>query len=549
METNGLDNLFKDFVKRLDHLEKRISNLEEQLSIKVLSYADDDIVNDDKMAPPVNSGQGLLESKIGEYGLAWLGNIVLFFGIVFLEQYIRRSGSHMVSAIFGYVSATSIYILGTYLKKSLPRMASLFKLNSYLILFYITLHLHFYNPDPLITSSFLAVVFLISVSVLIQIISIRERKAYLTGVSILFLSVSAIVCGFPLLMLSLSFIIALIGLYSFMKYSWIRILYLAIVLSYLINLIWLFNNPFIGNEFHAIESSTFEILFLFLIGITYSIPMIFNKGIMLSRSDTVGVILVNGMGFSTILLLHILNFYSADYTLLMLLISLFCMAYSIILQVNANWKIGASLYALYGFVTLSIAIYGVYNFPMAYFMLAIQSLLVVIMAIWFRSKFIVVMNSLLFLLLLIFYLQSSDMINGVNVSFSVAALATARILNWKKDRLTIKTDLLRNYYLITGSIMVMVSLYFLVPDRYIALSWTAAAVLYFILSLLLRNVKYRYLALGTLISAAFYLFIIDLARIELAYRVIALMVFAIISIGLSIYYSRRAKNKSSTTDE
>ncbi len=380
-------------------------------------------------------------------------------------------------------------------------------------------------------------------------ISNRENKAYLTGVSVLFLTITAVVCGFPLLMLILSLVIAIIGLFSFIKNGWIRIVYLSIILSYIINLIWLFNNPFIGNEIRAVESSSYEIMFLFLIGIAYSIPVLLRRGDILSKGNTVGFIIVNGLGFSTILLLHVLNFYSTNYALLMLLVSLFCLAYSVVLQINANYKISASLFALYGYVTLSISIYGMYNFPMAYFMLSIQSLLVVIMAIWFRSRFIVVMNALLFLMLLLFYLQSSEMINGVNISFSIAALATARILNWKKERLAIKTDLLRNYYLITGSIMVLVTLYFMVPDRYIALSWTTAAVLYFILSLLLRNVKYRYLALGTLISAAFYLFIIDLARIELAYRVIALMVFALISIGLSIYYSKRAKKKSSSDNE
>jgi len=63
------------------------------------------------------------------------------------------------------------------------------------------------------------------------------------------------------------------------------------------------------------------------------------------------------------------------------------------------------------------------------------------------------------------------------------------------------------------------------------------------LSLILKNVKYRYLALGTMIAATFYLFIVDLAKIELVFRILALMFLAIISIGLSIYYSRKNKKK------
>jgi hypothetical protein len=68
-----------------------------------------------------------------------------------------------------------------------------------------------------------------------------------------------------------------------------------------------------------------------------------------------------------------------------------------------------------------------------------------------------------------------------------------------------------------------------------------AALLYFLISLILKNIKYRYMALGTMICAAFYLFIIDLAKIELIYRVLALLFLAAISIGISIYYTNNVK--------
>ncbi|MEZ5084671.1 MAG: hypothetical protein R2750_14710 [Bacteroidales bacterium] len=172
-----------------------------------------------------------------------------------------------------------------------------------------------------------------------------------------------------------------------------------------------------------------------------------------------------------------------------------------------------------------------------------QSLLVVSMAIWFRSKFIIIMNSLLFLILLLVYLYTSESGNGMNVSFSIVALATARILNWKKERLTIKTEFIRNFYLFVAFFMVLFTLYHIVPNHYITLSWTLAAVLYFIFSLILKNVKYRYMALATMIAAALHLFISDLARIELVFRVIALLFLAVISIGLSFYYAKKVKEK------
>jgi hypothetical protein len=196
-------------------------------------------------------------------------------------------------------------------------------------------------------------------------------------------------------------------------------------------------------------------------------------------------------------------------------------------------------------MSMSIALYGLFGFPRVYLLLSVQSLVVVSMALWFRNKLIVVMNSILFLTILVVYLVSSKSIDGVNFSFALISLISARIINWKKSRLHIETDMMRNLYLIEGFIMVMFALLYAVPKQFVTLSWTIAALLYFFLSFILKNVKYRYMALGTMICAAVYLFIIDLARIEIIYRVLALLFLAAISIGISMYYTNRIKKSDS----
>ena len=56
-----------------------------------------------------------------------------------------------------------------------------------------------------------------------------------------------------------------------------------------------------------------------------------------------------------------------------------------------------------------------------------------------------------------------------------------------------------------------------VPRQYVILSWTITAVVYFLFSLLLRNIKYRWMAIFTMIAAAIYLFIVDLAHVGIIY--------------------------------
>ena len=59
----------------------------------------------------------------------------------------------------------------------------------------------------------------------------------------------------------------------------------------------------------------------------------------------------------------------------------------------------------------------------------------------------------------------------------------------------------------------------------------------------MKNIKYRYLALGTMTATVLHLFIVDLARVEIVFRVVAFLFVALISITLSLYYTRRRKRR------
>ena len=155
----------------------------------------------------------------------------------------------------------------------------------------------------------------------------------------------------------------------------------------------------------------------------------------------------------------------------------------------------------------------------------------------------VIMNTILFAGLLIAYLATGESLDMINFSFALVALVTARILNWRKQRLEIRTELIRNIFLFSGAAMVLFSLHEAVPPNFVTLSWTLSALVFFILSVLIRNMKYRWLAIITMMVTVFYLFIVDLSNISLGYRIVALMFIASISLGISIFYSNRQKSK------
>jgi hypothetical protein len=197
-------------------------------------------------------------------------------------------------------------------------------------------------------------------------------------------------------------------------------------------------------------------------------------------------------------------------------------------------------------MALSVSFYGYAKIPDAYFFLSLQSFLVVSIALWFRSKIIVVVNTVLFLGMLISYLLSYHPIDRISFCFAFVAFATARIINLKKERLTLKTDLMRNFYLFALFFTLLFAFYHAVPQRYVTLSWTAVAAGYFLLSFLLHNVKYRWMAIATLLITAVYLFIVDLANLSIGYKVVAFLSLAIILISSSLFYTKRVKKRKVT---
>jgi len=128
------------------------------------------------------------------------------------------------------------------------------------------------------------------------------------------------------------------------------------------------------------------------------------------------------------------------------------------------------------------------------------------------------------------------------------ALLSARIINWQKERLNIKTDFIRNIYLLTLFVSMLYATYKGLPGQYITVSWLCIAGIYLVLSILLKSFKYRWMAMANLLVAAFYLFLVDLSKIDLIYRIMIFLIFAITTLVLSTYYVNKIKQKN-TDDE
>ena len=538
--------------QKLAGLEERITRLERetkgQSNVSPGGFQIQHPQSDEVGSKLPSSSENSMESRIGEYGMAWMGNIVLLLGILFLTQYLQSINQEFISLVFGFAAVGLVYLIGYLTRESLPYMSRLFSYNGHLLLYIQTMRICLFQGSRVIDNPILGHAVVLTVLISLIYLAYRKNSQLLAVMAWLMAGVTAVASGNTHFMLPL--MLGITGtsiLFASLKGWWIGLI-TSVFLVYFIFLVWILGNPFLSRSLEFISNPQMGYVYLFACALAYSLLGLLPKSESLPQNQPFQVIIWNGLGFSFIFTLMVLSFFSDNYSIYFGLIAAFCIVYSVLLQLRGTWNNIAALYAIYSFVALSITISGIYHFPLAFFLLSIQSLLVVIVALWFRSRFMVIMNTILFAGLLIVYLTTAESLHMVNFSFSLVALATARILNWRKQRLEIRTELIRNIFLFSGAAMVLFSLHEAVPPNFVTLSWTLAAVVFFILSVLIHNMKYRWLAITTMIVTVFYLFIVDLSNISLGYRIVALMFIASISLGISIFYSKRQKSKIQEPD-
>jgi hypothetical protein len=535
-ELDELKEEFRLLNQRLSHVEESLSHIKGQKNNPAKIDIEEPETEFELKLPFQSNGS--IEFRVGEYGMAWLGNIVLFFAITFLVGYLQNTEIRLFSVLVGFISVAGIYASSYFTRTSYSYLSKLFEYNGHFLLFYLTVRLHFFQDNPLIKNETFGLLVLIVVVAILLYKAFRDKSQLMAGIVLLMMLISGVISNSTTGLAGIATATALITVLFYSKFGWIKLAFTSIFLIYLVHLCWLLNNPFMGNIMEFIPSPGVGYLFFIATGFIFSMLALIPKKEQVTNDFIITSIVWNGLGFTFLLALIIITYFQNNYVPIFTSITLFCLIYSFVLQLRSALKITASMYALYGFLALSVAIYGIFGLPKSYLLFSAQSLLVVSMALWFRSRFIVVMNSILFSALMIFYVIEPESYNDINFSFMLVAFISARVIYWKKERLNIKTEFVRDLYLGSGFFMTLITFYHVSPASYITASWISAAVLLFILSLLIGNIKYRWLAITTMVVSAIRLIFVDMSSIDIGYRVLVFLSLSIISIVISILYTR-----------
>jgi uncharacterized membrane protein len=549
MNSQSKDHSSEELFSYLKSLDERISKIEQKLQISVNYEAKELLevnVNETILELSNEEKEERLEFQIGQFWLAKLGILIFFIGVAFLMSFPFRHIPVIVDILFGYTFSIVVFFIShNWRERESFSYLSDYLLGGGLFLFYFTtLRMKFFGNDFLISQTGLEVILLSITIGIILWISITRKSNYLILVSLTLGYVTALVSDNPYSIFGFLTLLAVLSVYFKLRYNWKTFLYVGIVLTYFTHLLWFMNNPVLGNTLQAVTGPGINLLFLLVYSIIFAAGTKLRKDPYPEDTPVVFGTILNAGGCYSLFFLISYVFNDSSASFYHLLASITFLSIAIIFWQKEQSKFSTFIYAMLGYFALTVAIIYEVKSPGFYILLCWQSLIVLSTAVWFRSKYIVLANFVIYILIFITYLALEGKISSTSLSFGIVALLSARILNWKKDRLELTTEQMRNAYLLTALVIIPYALYHAMPSGWASVSWIVVAIIYYFLSVLLKSKKYRWMALLTLGLTVVYVFIIGITNEDFTYKIISFLVLGFVMLIISILYTRKKKKET-----
>jgi hypothetical protein len=418
------------------------------------------------------------------------------------------------------------------------------------LLGYSALRLLFFSATPALeVHSPLAAAILIAVTAVNVTIALQRHSPWLMGLALTMGSAIALAAGTASLILFTTAAVALTSVTVSRRERWPGLLLVGLVLTHATYFAWAMGNPFRTGAVRFVHDPEWApVMLLALMMLLGVAPLL--RGREGDDAPTNLASFVNcALGYGA-LLVHTAAVFPTRFAAFHIVGAVALIGLAMTFFVRAQSRVSTFFYAMTGYAALSLAILKLSRAPEVFIWLSAQSVIVVATAIWFRSRFIVVANFFIFAAIVTTYIGVTRQESGISVVFGLVALATARILNWKQHRLELKTDLMRNAYLVSAFVIFPYAGYHLVPVKYVALVWIGLAAAYYVLNVVVKNQKYRWMGHGTLMLTTVYVIGAGVSRFEPVYRVLSFLVlgFALLTVSLLFARARRRETASKPVD-
>jgi hypothetical protein len=480
-----------------------------------------------------------LENRIGENWFPIVGITVLIIGFVFLLTFPYRGFPSALPTLFGYLLVGGALAFGYRWRNSVPLISRYVQGGALVLLYFATLRLYFFSTDPPITDKNIELVVLLLAVIVITTISLRTHSQFQVALSLTAGYGTVLIGDEVWLFIPLSVVLAVATVCIARPRGWLSLLLYGAVLTYLTHLLWVLNNPILGNSILLLPFSPWHALPLLLYAAVFAAGILFRKDTAEEIDIVIANSVVNVLGAGGLYLVIValrsaegMGWYHTAFAALFL-------SLAIAFWLKEGSRYSTFFYAMLGYMAMSVAMIAGFNRPDYFIWLAWQSLLVVSMAVWFRSRFIVIANFVIFVIILVAYAVLADTVHLISISFGIVALASARILNWQKERLALKTEMMRNAYLACAFFIFPFALYHALPTGYVSISWVVLALFYYAMSILLKSRKYRWMAFLTFLMTLGRVAFVDSMSLEPVYRVLSFLVLGTVLLLISLRYARK----------
>ena len=532
----------EQILQHLRELESRIARIEAHLEIPQSTSEE---LPESPSAPTIAAEDDEeLELQVGQNWFAKAGIVGLALGIAFLLTLPYDSLPSYLPSLFGFVLVGGIFFLSRYWKESFEQISRYLLGGGLLLLYFATLRLSHFTSAPAITNSGIELALLLVVVAYNLSVSFRRKSIYLTASHLALGYLTALIGGQTFFVLAVLTALSVTVVFFTLKFRWNSLLATGIILTFMTHFLWTANNPFFGNTLQFGASPQIHLAFILLYTVIFTGAALFrSRDIPENFPVILNTVLTALFGYSLFGLstlvaqgISIPAWHVAASALFLVL--------SIVFWIREHSVYATFVYAIIGYTALSAAIVAQFPQPDFFVWLCWQSIIVVSTAVWYRSRFIIVANFVIYLIVFIAYLSTAGAVGSVSVSFGIVALLSARILNWQRDRLELRTELMRNAYLASALLFLPYALYNSVAPHFVSVSWLILAAFYYVASRALRSRKYRWMALLTTLLTILYVFIVDLTTVDSVVRIVSFLVVGSVLLTISMIYSRKRQKTS-----
>jgi uncharacterized membrane protein len=532
--------------RRIAQLEERVARLETHIGLAAeeLPAA---VAALPQAGADIERAEEELEFEVGQNWFAVAGILALAIGAAFMLSlpYARLPAG--VPSLVGGVVAAGLFLLARVWQRSFELVASYLRGAGMALLFCATLRLCFPLSRHVLDIDSFAAHLLLPCAVAVNLwIAFRRKSPGLTGVALATGGVMVAVTGAHWLAFGGLVVLAIVAVLVSERENWRGLSLAAMVGGYVTYLAWALGPQLRGAEWHFAVHAVAPAI---LLGCT----IVFASGRWWQPKaededawDGIYALLNCVLGYG-LFFVHTVAAFSAELAAWHAGAFALFLGLAIAFWLRRQSRAATFFYAMTGYAALSVAIIKATAVPEVFVWLSLQSLVVVATAVWFRSRFIVVANFLIFVAIMLGYLVVAERETGISIGFGLVALVSARLLNWQRNRLELKTELMRNAYLVGAFLVFPYALYHLVPGKHVGLAWVGLALVYYVLNFIVRNRKYRWMGHATLLLTTCYLMIVGTRQFEPVYRIASFLVLGTVLLMVSLSFTRwrsRQRTKS-----